>query len=41
MSVSLAMLVRDPPLERMAVLIDTARSVASEVVVVVDDRTSA
>ena len=41
MSVSLAMLVRDPPLDRMAVLIDTVRPVVSETVVVVDDRTSA
>ena len=40
MTVSLAMLVLDPPLDRMALLIEYVRPVADEVVVVVDDRTS-
>ena len=39
MSVSLAMLVKSPPLDRMAALIDAVRPVIDEVVVVVDDRT--
>lgn len=40
MTVSLAMLVKDPPLDRMALLVEYVRPVVSEVVVVVDDRTS-
>jgi hypothetical protein len=40
MSVSLAMLVLDPPLDRMAALLEYVRPVVGQVVVVVDDRTS-
>ena len=40
MSVTLAMLVLNPPLDRMAALIEYMRPVVSETVVVVDDRTS-
>jgi hypothetical protein len=38
--ISLAMLVLDPPLERMALLLEYVRPVVGQVVVVVDDRTS-
>ena len=40
MTVTLAMLVKDPPLDRMAALIELCRPVISDAVVVVDDRTS-
>lgn len=40
MTVTLAMLVLDPPLDRMAALIEVVRPVISDAVVVVDDRTS-
>ena len=40
MTVTLAMLVKDPPLDRMAALIEIVRPVISDAVVVVDDRTS-
>jgi hypothetical protein len=40
MTVTLAMLVLNPPLDRMAALIEYMRPVVSETVVVVDDRTS-
>lgn len=40
MSVSLAMLVKDPPLDRMALLLEYVRPVVGQVVVVIDDRTS-
>lgn len=39
MTVSLAMLVLDPPIDRMALLVELVRPVVSQVVVVVDDRT--
>lgn len=40
MTVSAAFLVKDPPLDRMVQLIEVLRSVCSEFVVVVDDRTA-
>lgn len=40
MAVALAMLVKDPPLDRMAALVAYVRPVVSEVVIVVDSRTS-
>ena len=40
MTVTLAMLVLDPPLDRMAALIELCRPVLRDVVIVVDDRTS-
>ena len=40
MSVSLAMLVLKPPLDRLALLIEFLRPVCSETIIVVDDRTS-
>ena len=40
MSVTLAMLVLNPPLDRLALLIEWMRPVVSETVIVVDDRTS-
>lgn len=40
MTVSLAMLVLDPPLDRLAALLARVRPVASQAVVVVDDRTA-
>lgn len=40
MTVSLAMLVLDPPIDRMALLLEYVKPVVSQVVVVVDDRTS-
>ena len=40
MSVTLAMLVLDPPLDRLAALIEFVRPVVQDVVIVVDDRTA-
>jgi glycosyltransferase involved in cell wall biosynthesis len=40
MSVTLAMLVKDPPLDRLALLVEYLRPVVSEFVIVVDDRTA-
>ena len=40
MTVSLAMLVKDPPLDRLAALVEFMRPVVSETVIVVDTRTS-
>ena len=40
MTVTLAMLVREPPLDRMAMLLEYVQPVVSQTVVVVDDRTS-
>jgi len=40
MTVSLAMLVKDPPLDRLALLIEWLRPICSETVIVVDDRTA-
>jgi len=40
MSVSLAMLVKDPPIARITMLIEYLRPIVSQVVIVVDDRTS-
>lgn len=39
MTVSLCMLVKDPPLDRLAALIELCRPTISEIVIVVDDRT--
>ena len=41
MTVSAAFLVLDPPLDRLALLIEYVRPVVSDVVIVVDDRTAA
>ena len=40
MTVSLACLVKDPPLDRFALLVEYVRPVVSQTVIVVDDRTS-
>lgn len=40
MTVTLAMLMKDPPLDRLAMLLAYVRPVVSEVVAVIDDRTS-
>ncbi len=40
MTVSAAFLVKDPPIERLVVLLDYLRPVVSDVVIVVDDRTA-
>jgi hypothetical protein len=41
MTVSAAFLVKDPPLDRLALLVEYLRPVVSEFVIVVDDRTAA